>query len=102
MNSAKLEKEEIVIWSVTVQDIYLVRLGDFKIKHKAFSQDLVYLTFTLVFYSCHYRRFTRIKPSVAPAISGGAGRDRLQETFLLSDLQVAHSRPPTQEHREMD
>jgi len=57
MNDALLEKEEIVVWSVTVQDTYLrrnlVRLGDFKIRYKAFSQDLVYLTFTLVFHSCH-------------------------------------------------
>lgn len=76
MNKGILEKEKIVVWSVTVQDIYLgrnlVRLGDFKIRHKAFSQDLVYLTFTLVFHSCHCSRFTRIKPSAAPAVSGGA------------------------------
>lgn len=85
-SNAILEKEKTVVWSVTVQDIYLgrnlVRLGGAKIRHKAFSQNLVYLTFTLVFHSCHYSKFTRIKLSTATAVSGGAGRDRLQETSL--------------------
>lgn len=76
MNKGILEKEKIVVWSVTVQDMYLgrnlVRLGDFKIRHKAFSQDLVCLTFTLVFHSCRCSRFTRIKLSAAPAVSGDA------------------------------
>lgn len=84
-NDAILEKEKVV-WSVTVQDIYLgrnlVRLGDFKIRRKAFSQDLVYLTFTLVFHSCHSGRFTGIKLNAVLAIPGDAGRDQLWETSL--------------------
>lgn len=78
--------EKIVVWSVTVQDIYLgknlVRLGDFKIRHKAFSQDLVYLTFTLVFHSCQYSKVKRLKLSIALAVSRDAGRGRLKETSL--------------------
>ena len=98
VNYVILEKEKIAVWSVTVQDIYLgrnlVRLGDFKIRHKAFSQDLVYLTFTLVFHSCHYSRFTQIKLSVAPLyLEMQVGADFRRHPYWLS--QVAHSRPPT-------
>lgn len=88
MNNAIFEKEKIVVWSVTVQDVYLgrnlVRPGDFKIRHKAFSQDLVYLTFTLVFHGCHYSRVIRIKLSAAPTVPGDAGRGRLGDISATS------------------
>lgn len=97
MNNAIFEKEKIVVWSVTVQDVYLgrnlVRLGDFKIGHKAFSQDLVYLTFTLVFHGCHYSRFIRIKLSAAPTVPGDAGRGRLE------DISAHFLRWPVHVHR---
>lgn len=50
-----LGKKMIVVWFVTGLDIYLgkklVRLGDFKIRHKAFSHNCVcpsHLSFTAV------------------------------------------------------
>lgn len=45
-----LGKEMIVVWFVTGLDIYigkkLVRLGDFKIRHKAFSHNCVFALHT--------------------------------------------------------
>lgn len=77
----------IVVWSVTALDIHLgkklVRLGDFKIRHEAFSQNCVYL---FALHTCLSQLSLQwihcTKLSASPSMSGDAGRSRLGETSL--------------------